>query len=94
MLIFIADQDAMRLRNQRDWQKLEKSLDLISITKEQRIVDSGIVPISISEHSLVYCILKTGVKKAPSVDHMLIIWSYTDVFINDLKHVPWFQCEN
>ena len=71
-------------------------LDLIFVNNEHGIIDSGIVPISISDHSLVYCILKTGVKKAPPkvIEYRSYAHFNTDAFIKDLKHVPWFECEN
>ena len=58
-------------------------LDLIFVNNEHRMIDSGIVPISISDHSLVYCILKTGVKKAPPkvIEYRSYAHFNTDAFI-------------
>ena len=35
-------------------------------SNQHRIVDSGVVSLSISDHSLIYCVLKAGVPKATS----------------------------
>ena len=39
-------------------------IDVILVNNQHRIVDSGVVSLSISDHSLIYCVLKAGVPKA------------------------------
>ena len=40
-------------------------LDVILVNNDHRITDSAVVPVPLSDHYLVYCILKAGVIKAP-----------------------------
>ena len=37
-------------------------IDVILVNNEHRIVDSGVVPVSLSDHFLIFCVLKTGVR--------------------------------
>ncbi len=39
-------------------------IDLVFVNNQHRIVDSGVVSLSLSDHSLMYCVVKSGVKKA------------------------------
>ena len=39
-------------------------LDVIVVNNDHRITDSGVVPVPLSDHYLVYCVLKAGVIKA------------------------------
>ena len=40
-------------------------LDFLFCNTSQRVVDHGIIHLASSDHSLVYCVLKAGVTKAP-----------------------------
>ena len=40
-------------------------LDVILVNNDNRITDSGIVPVPLSDHYLVYCVLIAGEIKAP-----------------------------
>ena len=40
------------------------TIDLIFVNNNHHIVESGVVPVSLSDHSLVYCVMKSGVPKA------------------------------
>ena len=39
------------------------TIDLIFVNNEHRFVDDGVIPQAISDHYLVYCILKVGMPK-------------------------------
>ena len=39
-------------------------IDVIFVYNEHRVVDSGIIPISLSDHYLIFCKLKVGIPKA------------------------------
>ena len=71
-------------------------IDLIFVNNEHRIIDSGVIPMSISDHSLVYCTLKTGVRKAsPRVIEYRSYKSFNaDSFINDIENIPRHVVEN
>ena len=40
-------------------------IDLVFVNNQHHIVDSGVVSLSLRDHSLVYCVVKSGMKKAP-----------------------------
>ena len=73
-------------------------LDLIFVNIEHRIIDSGVIPMSISDHSLVYCTLKTGVRKAsPKVIFVPLLQIFQRWFFyqwNDIENIPWHVVEN
>ena len=71
-------------------------LDVILVSNEHRITDSGVVPVPLSDHYLVYCILKTGVAKAPPKTIEYRSYKNFDInsFIADLEDVPWHLIEN
>ena len=60
-------------------------------SNQHRIVDSGVVSLSISDHSLIYCVLKAGVPKATSrtIEYRSFKGFDENAFIQDLKNVPW-----
>ena len=66
-------------------------IDVILVNNQHRIVDSGVVSLSISDHSLIYCMLTAGVPKA--TPRTIEYWSFKgfdeNAFIQDLKSVPW-----
>jgi endonuclease/exonuclease/phosphatase family metal-dependent hydrolase len=39
-------------------------VDVILVNNDHRITDSGVVSVSLSDHYLVYCVLKSGITKA------------------------------
>jgi hypothetical protein len=39
-------------------------IDIILVNNERRILNCGVVPVALSDHSLVFCVLKAGVAKA------------------------------
>ena len=71
-------------------------IDLIFVNNEHRIIDSGVIPMPLSDHFLVYCTLKTGVRKAvPKViEYRSYKYFNADSFLNDLEHVPWHVVED
>ena len=64
---------------------------MILVNNHHRIIDSGVVSLSISDHSLIYCLLKAGVPKATL--RIIAYQSFKgfdeNAFIQDLKNVPW-----
>ena len=69
----------------------ETTIDLIFVNNNHRIVDSGVVHCSISDHSLVYCILKAGVPRAAPriIEHRSYKNYNKDAFIRDLNGINW-----
>ena len=71
-------------------------IDVILVNNQHRIVDSGIVSPSISNHSLIYCVLKAGVPKATprTIEYRSFKGFDENAFIQDLKNVPWHIVDN
>lgn len=72
-------------------------IDLIIVNNEHRIVKSGVVPVPLSDHYLVFCIIKVGVLNK-SKPRLIEYRSYKNFnaneFNNDLRNVPWHVIEN
>lgn len=71
-------------------------LEVILVNNDHRITDSGVVPVSLSDHYLVYCVLKAGVIKATPKTIEYRSYKNFDVntFLADLNNVPWHVIEN
>lgn len=71
-------------------------IDVILVNNEHRIIDSGVVPMSLSDHSLVFCVLKVGVPKAKPRTMEYRSYKHFDVnsFNKDLNNVPWNIVDN
>jgi hypothetical protein len=71
-------------------------IDLVFVNNQHRIVDSGVVSLSLSDHSLVYCVVKSGVKKAPprTIEYRSYKSFNANTFIQDMNNVPWHVVEN
>ena len=67
-------------------EKSATAIDLLFVSNYHRIIDSGVLHPSLSDHSLIYCILKAGVPKLPP--RIIEYTSYKNysqsAFVNDL----------
>ena len=61
-----------------------------------RVVDSGVINLTISDHSLIFCVLKSGCPKAPG--RPIQYRSYKNYsrlnFVNELDNINWEAVEN
>lgn len=66
-------------------------IDLFFVNNNHRVVDSGVVPLTISDHSLIYGIFKSGVPKAPPriVQHRTYKQYNKSAFIKDISEINW-----
>ena len=66
-------------------------IDLIFVNIEHRIVQSGVIHTSLSDHSLVYCVMKGGIPKVPprKIEYRSFKNYNKEAFVNDLNQVPW-----
>ena len=66
-------------------------IDLIFTNREHKIVQSGVIHTTLSDHSLVYCVMKGGVPKiSPKKFEYRSFRNYNkSEFIKDLNQVPW-----
>lgn len=71
-------------------------IDLIFTNAHQKIVDLGVVDPGLSDHSLVFCVLKSGlVKVPPKVIEFRSFKNYNkQSFVKDLGAVPWHVAFN
>ena len=67
------------------------AIDLLFVNNNHRIVESGVLHVHLSDHSLIYCIVKAGVPRAPG--RVIEFRSYKhyskELFLNDLKEAHW-----
>lgn len=77
-------------------ESVKSLLDVILVNNDHRIIDSGVVPVSLSDHYLVYCVLKSGVTKAPprTIEYRSYKNFNVNSFIADLNNVPWHVTES
>ena len=66
------------------------------VNNDHRIIDSGVVPVPLSDHYLVYCVFKAGVIKAPPKTTEYRSYKNFDVntFLADSNRVPGHVIEN
>ena len=66
-------------------------IDVILVNNQHRIVDSGVVSLSIGDHSLIYCVLKARVPKATprTIEYRSFKGFDENALSQDLKNVPW-----
>ena len=66
-------------------------IDLFFVNNSHRVVGSGVVPLAISDHSLIYGIFKSGVPKAPPriVEHRTYKKYNKSAFIKDINQLNW-----
>ena len=65
-------------------------IDLLFVNNSHRIVQSGVLQLNLSDHFLVYCVVKSGIPKSPPkvIENKLtknlnqIPWSVLDSFDN------------
>ena len=71
-------------------------IDLIFTNIKHKVVDSGTKDFGLSDHSMVYCVVKSGlIKVPPRVIEFRSFRSYNkQSFIKDLKNVPWHVAFN
>ena len=74
----------------------QTTIDLIFVNNEHHFVDDGVIPMAISDHYLVCCILKVGMpKETPRTVEYRSYRNYNrDAFLNDLNDVPWHLVDN
>jgi len=79
-------------------EKTRTLIDVILTNTPTRVVQSGVIHIGISDHSLVYTIRKIGISTTRNSHNMISYRSKKhfniDKFINDLNSVPWENLDN
>ena len=97
-----AKQKLQRFANLNDFEQLIKTptricnqtrtlIDLVFVNNSHRVVESGVIYSAISDHSIVYCTIKSGVPKAPpkTIEYRSYRTFDKNSFIQDLKSIDW-----
>ena len=72
-------------------------IDLIFVNNDHRVVKSGVIPVLLSDHYLVFCILKAGVfikAQLRSFEYRSYKNFDANLFNDELRNVPWRITEN
>ena len=66
-------------------------IDLLFVNNSHRIVQSGVLQLNLSDHFLVYCVVKSGIpKSSPKViDHRSFKTFDQNKFTKNLNQIPW-----
>ena len=66
-------------------------IDLLFVNNSHRIVDSGVIPVHLSDHSLIYGVLKAGIPRAPprTTEYRSFKHFSKQAFLADLTNVNW-----
>ena len=67
------------------------AIDLVFVNNTHRIVESGVIHSTISDHSIVYCTVESVVPKAPpnTIEYRSHCKYDKSSFIKDLKETDW-----
>ena len=71
-------------------------IDLLFSNTTHRVTDRGVIHLTISDHSMIFCVVKSGITKAPgkTIEYRSFKnYSKAD-FVNDLKDVDWESVAN
>lgn len=73
----------------------QTTIDLIFVNNDHRVVQSGLLESSMSDHSSIFCVIKGGVPKLPprEFEYRSFKTYDKDAFVNDLKQVPWHSVD-
>ena len=71
-------------------------IDLLFVNNSHRIVDSGVIPVHLSDHSLIYGVLKAGNPRAPprTIEYRSFKHFSKQAFLADLTNVNWSLVDN
>ncbi len=68
-------------------------IDLIFVNNIHRIVASGVIPLDLSDHSLIYCVIKAGIAKSGGnyrdINYRCYKHYNKSSFNHDLENVDW-----
>ena len=71
-------------------------IDLLYFNNIHRIRQHGVIHLGLSDHFLIYCVIKCGIPKAPPrvIDYRSFKSFDQNKFISDLNHIPWSIIDN
>ena len=96
ILNFASSLDLMQLITEATRVTKTSLIDVILVNNNHHISDSGVVSVILSDHYLVYCVLKSGVTKAQlkTIEYRSYKNFGVNSFMADLNFVPWHVIEN
>ena len=79
------------VRSTRITEESSTTIDLLFANNNHRIVDSGVLHVHLSDHSLIYCIIKASVPRAPgkTIEYRSYKHYSKELFLSDLKEAHW-----
>ena len=71
-------------------------IDLLFTNKSHHVIDRGVIPSSLSDHCLIFCVIKSGVPEAPgrTIEYRSYKHYSKQEFLNDLRDIDWDQALN
>ena len=71
-------------------------IDLLFTNKSHHVIDRGVIPSSLSDHCLIFCVIKSGVPKAPgrTIEYRSYKHYSKQEFLNDLRDIDWDRALN
>ena len=68
-------------------------IDLLFTNTFHRVIDRGVTPSPLSDHCLIFCVIKSGVPKAPgrTIEYRLYKHYSKQEFLSDLRDIDWDQ---
>ena len=71
-------------------------IDLLFSNTTHRVTDHGVIHLTISDHSIIFCVVKSAVSKAlrKTIEYRSFKNSSKADFVNDLKNVDWESVVN
>lgn len=69
----------------------ESTIDLIFVNNNYRVTEKGVLNLALSDHCMVYCVIKAGVPKVPPrfIEYRSYKHYDKNLFLQDLRNVDW-----
>ena len=71
-------------------------IDLLYTNTSHHVIDRGVIPSPLSDHCLIFCVIKSGVPKAPgrTIEYRLYEHYSKQEFLSDLRDIDWDHALN
>jgi len=77
-------------------EKSSTLIDLLFTNTSHRVIDKGVISSPLSDHCLIFCVMKSGVPKAPgrTIEYRSYKHYSKQEFLKDLRDIDWDQALN
>ena len=92
----IYHQDQLISTRTRITERSSTLIDLLFTNKSHHVIDRGVIPSFLSDHCLIFCVIKSGVPKAPgrTIEYRLYEHCLKHEFQNDSRDIDWDHALN